>query len=128
VQQYRSEGVEFAGAPPPAGTRVPRVLFDNVADNLIRNALAKRAGADDSVAVRVRFDVGAELQLRVCDSGAAIPAEQAGTLLRAPSTTGAGLGIGLYQAARLSESRGYRLRLESNLDGQVCFVLSGPLP
>jgi len=126
ARQYRSEGVEFAGAPPPPGTRVPRVLFDNVADNLIRNALAKRAGADDSVAVRVRFDVGAELQLRVCDSGAAIPAEQAGTLLRAPSTTGAGLGIGLYQAARLSESRGYRLRLESNLDGQVCFVLSGP--
>jgi len=126
VRQYRSEGVEFAAAALPPATRVPRVLFDNVADNLIRNALAKRAGVDDGVAVRVRFDVGAELELRVCDSGAAIPAEAVETLLRAPAASAAGLGIGLYQAARLAESRGYRLRLESNLDGQVCFVLSGP--
>ena len=127
VRQYRAEGVEFSAAPLPPATHVPRVLFDNVADNLIRNALAKRAGAGETIAVRVRFDVGAELQLRVCDSGAAIPAEAAATLLRAPAASGAGLGIGLYQAARLAESRGYRLRLDSNLDGQVCFVLSGAL-
>jgi len=127
ARQYSAEGVEFTAAPLPSGTRVPRVLFDNVADNLIRNALAKRAGADDTLAVRVRFDVGAELQLRVCDSGMAIPAELADTLLRTPAASGAGLGIGLYQAARLAESRGFRLSLESNRDGQVCFVLGGPV-
>jgi hypothetical protein len=32
----------------------------------------------------------------------------------------------LYQAARLAESKGYRLALESNRDGDVCFALTGP--
>jgi signal transduction histidine kinase len=44
-------------------------------------------------------------------------------LLRAPVSSRNGLGIGLYQAARLAESSGYRLELESNRDGAVCFVL-----
>jgi len=125
ARQYRAEGVEFSAGSLQGAARVPRVLFDNVADNLIRNALAKRAGAE-GVDVRVRFDVGAELVFRVCDSGAAIPSELEATLLRAPIASRGGLGIGLYQAARLAESRGYRVTLEANRDGQVCFVLSGP--
>ena len=36
-----------------------------------------------------------------------------------------GLGIGLYQAARQAEAGGYRLALESNRDGEVCFTLTG---
>ena len=47
-------------------------------------------------------------------------------VLRAPVSSRAGLGIGLYQAARLAESSGYALTLESNRDGEVCFVLAGP--
>jgi len=125
VRQYRVEGVELSAGSLPAEARVPRVLFDNVANNLMRNALAKRAGGE-AIAVRARFDVGGELSLRVCDTGAAVPAELEATLLQAPIASGGGLGIGLYQAARLAESRGYRLTLESNLDGQVCFTLSGP--
>jgi len=34
-----------------------------------------------------------------------------------------GLGIGLYQAARLAEKSGYELRLAENRDGAVCFAL-----
>jgi sensor histidine kinase regulating citrate/malate metabolism len=93
-----------------------------VADNLMRNALSKRV-ADERVRVRVSLDCGERIALRVCDSGAAVPPELAATLLRAPVSSRNGLGIGLYQAARLAESSGYRLELESNRDGAVCFVL-----
>ena len=93
-----------------------------MADNLIRNALAKRAD-DAALRVRVALDCGSENRLRVCDSGAAVPPEIAASLLRAPVNSRSGLGIGLYQAARLAEAGGYRLELETNRDGQVCFVL-----
>jgi signal transduction histidine kinase len=121
-RQYRGEGVEF-GAAPPAGVRLPRSLFDSVADNLIRNALAKRA-EDEDVRVRISLDCEAPLTLRVCDTGAPVPTELAGTLLRAPVNSRSGLGIGLYQAARLAEASGYHVELESNRAGEVCFVLA----
>ena len=114
--------MEFAAGQPPAGARLPRSLFDTVADNLMRNALAKRA-ADREVRVRVTLDCAGAVRLRVCDSGAAIPAEVAGSLLRAPVASKTGLGIGLFQAARLAESAGYRLELETNRDDEVCVAL-----
>jgi signal transduction histidine kinase len=122
VRQYRAEGVEFEAPALPAGARLPRSLFDTVADNLMRNALAKRA-ADPGVRVRVSLACGERIALRVCDSGAAVPPELAATLLRAPVASRNGLGIGLYQAARLAESSGYRFELESNRQGEVCFAL-----
>jgi signal transduction histidine kinase len=122
ARQYRGEGVEFESPPPPPEVRVPRSLFDSVADNLIRNALAKR-GADEGLRVRVALDCGERVALRVRDSGAAVPAEVAGSVLRAPVSSRSGLGIGLYQAARQAQSSGYRLELESNRDGEVCFSL-----
>jgi len=65
------------------------------------------------------------LALRVCDSGAPVPAEIAANVLRAPVSSRSGLGIGLYQAARQAEASGYRLTLESNREGEVCFALTG---
>jgi signal transduction histidine kinase len=121
ARQYRAEGVEF-GSTPPAGARLPRSLFDTVADNLMRNALAKRA-ADPSLQVRVSLECTARIHLRICDSGAPVPPEVEATLLRAPVGSGSGLGIGLYQAARLAEANGYRLELVSNRPGEVCFAL-----
>jgi signal transduction histidine kinase len=123
-RQYRGEGVEFDGVS-DAGVRLPRSLFDSVADNLIRNALAKRAD-DEGLRVRVSLECGARTTLRVCDSGAAVAPDIAATLLRAPVSSRSGLGIGLYQAARQAEAAGYRLALESNRDGEVCFALTGP--
>ena len=123
ARQYRAEGVEFESAPPPPGARLPRSLFDTVADNLMRNALAKRA-EDAAVRVRVSLECGGAIALRVCDSGAAVAPGIAAALLRAPVASRAGLGIGLYQSARLAEASGYRLELTSNRDGEVCFVLS----
>ena len=118
-RQYQSEGVEFVPAKVAPDARLPGSLFDSVADNLIRNALAKRA-AEPGTVVRVSLD-GASL--RVCDSGSAVPESIAEGLLRAPVSSSGGLGIGLYQAARQAEASGYRLVLETNRDGEVCFAL-----
>jgi signal transduction histidine kinase len=123
-RQYHGEGVEFQGAPPPAQARLPRSLFDSVADNLLRNAIAKRA-VDPAVRVRVSLQCGEQLALRVCDTGAPVPGEIAATLMRAPVSSRGGLGIGLYQAARQADAAGFRLALDSNKEGNVCFVLSG---
>ncbi len=123
-RQYHGEGVEFQDGPPPAQARLPRSLFDSVADNLLRNAIAKRA-VDPAVRVRVSLQCGEQLALRVCDTGAPVPAEIASTLMRAPVSSRGGLGIGLYQAARQAEAAGFRLTLEANRDGNVCFVLNG---
>ena len=122
-RQYHGEGVEFQTAPPPAQARLPRSLFDSVADNLLRNAIAKRA-VDPAVRVRVSLDCAEQLALRVCDTGHPVPEEFASTLMRAPVSSRGGLGIGLYQAARQAEASGYRVELESNRDGNVCFVLA----
>jgi signal transduction histidine kinase len=120
ARQYRGEGVEFERADVPEHLRVPRSLFDSVADNLIRNALGKR------VPVRVGLEYGTHVEFSVCDSGSAVPAEIAARLMRGPVSSRSGLGIGLYQAARQAEAAGYRLRLETNRDGAVCFLLEGP--
>jgi signal transduction histidine kinase len=118
ARQYRDRGVEFSAAAPD-GAEVPRALFDSVADNLLQNALAKRA-AQPRVQVRAAL---AGCEFSVCDSGRAVPEAIAASLLRAPVHSESGLGIGLYQAARQAAAAGYALRLEANRDGEVCFAL-----
>ena len=125
ARQYQNEGVEFLPPAVAGNARLPRMLFDSVADNLIRNALAKRA-EQPSVRVRASLDGDGELALRVRDTGAAVPEDLAAGLLRAPVSSSSGLGIGLYQAARQASASGYRLALEENRDGNVCFLLAGP--
>jgi signal transduction histidine kinase len=123
-RQYQGEGVEIL-PPRLAGTEsVPRSLFDSVADNLIRNALAKRA-VHSRLRVRISLEAGEEIVFRVSDDGPAVPPEVAATLFRAPIASSAGLGIGLYQAARQAQEGHFRLTLEKNSDGEVCFVLAG---
>jgi hypothetical protein len=119
ARQYQSEGVEFVPSRLATDARVPRSLFDSVADNLIRNALAKRT-AESGVRVSVSMDAAG---LRVCDTGSAVPSEVEAGLLRSPVPSSSGLGIGLYQAARQAEAAGFRLALEKNRDGEVCFAL-----
>ena len=124
MRQYRDQDIEFGAEALSPHARVPRSLFDSVADNLLQNAVGKRAtGAPVRIRVRLRCDD--EIALRVCDSGAAVPEEIARHLLRSPVHSSRGLGIGLYQAARQAESGGYVLALETNRDGEVCFVLTG---
>lgn len=119
ARQYQGEPVEFAPAVLLPGARLPRALFDSVADNLIRNSLAKQR-AEPQIGVRVSLETEG---LRVCDTGSPVPAQVAAGLLRGPVASTSGLGIGLYQAARQAEAGGYRLTLEKNEPGEVCFAL-----
>jgi signal transduction histidine kinase len=125
ARQYAREGVELEPARVPPEARVPRTLFDSVADNLLRNALAKRA-AGGSIRVHASLECLEKITLRVRDTGSAVPQQLAKDLLRGPVASPAGLGIGLYQAARQAEAAGYTLSLESNRDGNVCFAVTGP--
>jgi signal transduction histidine kinase len=123
ARQYRSEGVDFHPGELVDSARLPRALFDSVADNLIGNALVKRQ-SEPETRVRVALECGERLTFRVCDSGSAVPPEVETRLLRAPVSSRGGLGIGLYQAARQAEAAGFALALESNRDGEVCFALT----
>jgi signal transduction histidine kinase len=88
---------------------------------LIDNARNKRLREPDitvQVSLRLR-----PLSLSVCDSGSAIPAEVASRLLHTVVKSEDGFGIGLFQAARWAEQSGFRLLLQENREGRVCFEL-----
>jgi signal transduction histidine kinase len=123
TRQYQGQSVEFSATGIEQGPLVPKALFDGVADNLLQNAIAKRAGGA-AIRIQVAISGGASPELRVCDSGAAMAPEVVGDLFRAPVRSSAGLGIGLYQAARHAETSGYALTLAENRDGAVCFALT----
>jgi len=123
ARQYQSQDVEFSAARPDPEAEVPKALFDSVADNLLQNALAKRVGSNE-VRVRVSIQGGRNPELHVRDSGRAVPADVASGLLRTPVGSANGLGIGLYQAARMAEKYGYALTLAENRDGMVYFALT----
>ncbi len=125
-REYSSRGVEFEANGLRPGLEIPRSLADSVADNLLQNALGKRQ-TDPSVEIRCKLSCERDFHFSVCDSGAVVPAEMEGLILRAPVRSRSGLGIGLYHAARQAESCGYMLELESNVQGQVRFALSGPV-
>jgi signal transduction histidine kinase len=122
-RQYRDEGVEFEARGLRPGIELPGMLFDSVAANLLRNALRKRSVEGKGIQVRVALECDGTLALRVADTGRALPAEQAESLFRSPLPSEAGMGIGLFQAARQAEARGYALTLERNREGDVCFAL-----
>ena len=103
---------------------VPGELFDRVTDNLLENARFKRLSEPD---IKIRLDLLADvgsLELGVSDTGHAIDAGIARKLFHSPVNSRGGLGIGLYQVARDAIAAGYRLRLASNVDGNVRFTLT----
>ena len=123
-RQYQAQDVEFSAAGLEPDMRVPKALFDSVADNLLQNAIAKRAvrlgRADPRVA-----PVRATGRNCACTTAAApcLPISQ-GSLAARAGRVARGLGIGLYQAARHAEKSGYALALVENRDGAVCFALA----
>jgi signal transduction histidine kinase len=124
VQRYAARSIRFVLDGPIREMKLPAELFDNVADNLIENALNKGAG-DTPVEVRVTFSAARRGTLMVCDSGAAIAKSVEAQLFEGAVASNTGFGVGLYQSARLAAQSGYRLALAANQPGKVCFVLSG---
>jgi signal transduction histidine kinase len=125
VQRYSGRTIEFILDGPIVALKIPAELFDSVADNLIENAFNK----NESPALRVRVTFGAAERgtLTVCDTGAAISKSVASQLFDGAVSSQTGFGVGLYQSSRLAAQSGYRLALDANSAGKVCFVLSGEI-
>jgi len=103
---------------------IPGALFDGFLENTLENARAK-AAREPGIEIRVVFACdGREAQARVCDSGSRVPEAVAERLFREPLERGSGLGIGLFNAARMARQGGCRLTLADNRDGHVCFALA----
>jgi signal transduction histidine kinase len=121
-QRYAHEAILFDSSGVPQDAQLPVDMFDSVADNLLQNALAKRRATPGlSIAATLGWDRAPVLT--VCDSGAPVAEPVARALFAAPVASVQGLGVGLYQAARLATAGGYRLAQTSNVAGKVCFVL-----
>mgnify|MGYP003338599911 CR=1 FL=1 len=117
IQRYTWRNVDFAALNEPGEQSLAAELFDNVADNLIDNALRKTSE------VRVTFDPES-LTLVVTDSGDAIPTAVARELFNAPLPSPSSLGVGLYHASRLAAQHGFALALAHNEPGRVSFRLA----
>ncbi len=106
-----------------ADAQVPAALFDNFVDNALENARTK-ATREPGLGIAVDFECSIEtVALRVCDTGTAVPERVAERLFREPTENPGGLGIGLFNTARLAEKAGYRIELGPNRDGAVCLSL-----
>lgn len=122
-QRYRESGVVFVSDHLGPQMQLPGELFDSVADNLIQNAMEKRKLSPE-LRITVFLEVADKASLGIEDDGEAVPAALAGQLFRTPVQSASGLGIGLYQAARLAQQLGYVLRMELNRTGAVRFGLA----
>ncbi|MBL8381991.1 MAG: HAMP domain-containing histidine kinase [Burkholderiales bacterium] len=121
--QHEHLGIGFDAAALAGDASIPAGVFSGVAENLIQNALQKRR-AEPALAICMRVSGGgAHASLVVEDDGSAIDGATASRLFAGPVASRNGLGIGLYQAARLAESAGWALVLEENRDGCVRFAL-----
>jgi signal transduction histidine kinase len=125
VQRYAHRTVTFVLDGETGAHELPAEMFDSVADNLIDNALRKYAG--EGVEIAVTF-TPAHAMLRVADTGAAMPQGLATQLFSAPVTSGSGLGVGLYHAAKQAAQAGYTLSLTDNRPGNVLFSLAPTAP
>jgi len=102
---------------------VPLDLFDSVADNLLENARSKRLN-EPGIHIDVHLEArNGSAHLRISDDGTSIDADTARNLFKTPVNSRDGLGIGLYQAARLARQWGYELTLTANQSHNVAFDL-----
>jgi signal transduction histidine kinase len=102
---------------------IPGALFDGFIENTIENARAK-ALREPGISIEVTFLCNVlDVSATVCDTGSAVPPHVAPRLLQEPVERGTGLGIGLFNAARMARQAGYRMELTTNRDGRVCFTL-----
>lgn len=122
--RYEGSGIQFS-EDIQSDVLVPRDLFDRVAENLLENAKRKQqVDADISIQARLEIDSD-QILMAVCDTGTNVPKEIEKELFQSPVESSGGYGIGLYQCAQQAEAHGFKLHLENNEQGEVCFLLAG---
>ena len=123
-RRHEAEGVRFEADALNQTLPVADSLFDSAIDNLISNALRKRA-VRAGVQVNVRLVcAGGIVALTVQDDGDPIDPAVLSRLFDVPVASRDGLGIGLYQLASRAGELGYRLAVDENRPGRVRFSLS----
>lgn len=118
--RHEHPALRFEAALPDEGVTVPRELYDSVLENLLANALRKRA-EDQALSVTARLSARGDLEVE--DNGAPAPESVARQLFHAPVSSEGGLGVGLYQAARQAAGQGCVVELAVNDPGRVVFRL-----
>ena len=97
--------------------------FSSIVENLLQNVADKRQAAP-AIRAAVRVAGTAEgLEIEVGDTGMPVQPDVVPQLFKERVASESGLGVGLYQCARLTEALGYRLELSENRPGRVCFSL-----
>ena len=125
--QYSAQGVGFESGGSVTDLPIPAALFASAADNMLQNALQKRASEPRmKIRATIRAD-DEQIVFAVEDSGSQIEPDVALKLLTGPVVSRNGLGIGLYQVARQAEALGMRFQLAENSAGCVRFALAMPL-
>lgn len=122
--RYRKSRIKFVCHNEAEAVLIPEDLFDNVAENLLQNALHKRQ-REPTLQIKMELYLYKQrVNFTVCDDGSAIPANIYHHLLTQPVTSQEGFGIGLYQAVKQLAHTGYELKIADNIEGHVCFELT----
>jgi signal transduction histidine kinase len=122
-ERYQGQKVAFAQSAAVEAETIPAAVFDNVIDNLLTNAVQKRASTPELRITATLESQAGRAALRVGDDGEPVPETALAFLFSGPVASANGLGVGLYHSARLAERNGYRLSLASNQPGSVEFQL-----
>ncbi len=102
---------------------LPEGFFNSAAENLLQNAFDKRAG-EPGIDIVATLDMrGPQPVLTVTDTGAPLSDRRAADIGVRPVASENGLGIGLYQLARLATMLDYVFELSANRQGEVSFRL-----
>ncbi len=123
--RYHKQNIFFQSHTETENVLIPEDLFDNVAENLLQNAIAKRKREPE-----IQLQAGLEIQkgqlrFTICDNGSQIAPDIANSLFSQPVPSRDGFGIGLYQLAKqIKETGGYKICVLHNEEGEVCFELA----
>lgn len=109
---------------------IDRIMIEQVLLNLVKNAIeamTEVSPADRIVRIEARVNLDGQSEVRVCDRGKGLSAEQAIDVFKPfVSSKADGLGVGLAICRSIVEYHEGRLYFEPNRDGGSVFVFTLP--